>query len=171
MSGYVRWMSALAVVVGLVTVCGTAQGSSLGAGIHYLRTLGDITADDTIDLNQDSFSLLASLKSDMGPLTLDGQVEYIFDYLGTDEAMWVPSAWALLGKTIYGGAGIGIGHTDGEWQTNPFYALRAGVEIPLGGMALDTYASYQFQSGAELEDLTGEDLDSLTFAALLRFGL
>ena len=172
MNRYARWMSVLAVVIGMVTVCGTAQaGSSIGGGIHYLRTLGDITDDGAIDLNQDSFSLLASIKSNMGLITLDGQVEYVFDYLGTDEAMWVPSAWALVGSTFYGGAGIGIGHTDGEWQTNPFYALRAGVEIPLGGMALDGYASYQFQSGAELEDLTGEDLDSLTFAALLRFGL
>ena len=167
-----RCVLVLAVVIGLVTVCGTARaGSSIGAGIHYLRTLGDITDDGAIDLNQDSFSLLASYKTSMGLIKLDGQVEYIFDYLGTDEPMWVPSAWALIGSTIYGGAGIGIGHTDGDWQTNPFYALRAGVEVPLGGMALDTYASYQFQSGAELEDLTGEDLDSLTFAALLRFGL
>lgn len=171
MNGYARWMLALAMLIGLVTFCGTARAASLGAGIHYLRTLGDITDDGNIDLNQDSFSLLASIKNNMGLIKLDGQVEYIFDYLGTDEPMWVPSAWALIGNTIYGGAGIGIGHTDGEWQTNPFYALRAGVELPLGGMGLDAYASYQFQSGAELEDLTGEDLDSLTFAALLRFGL
>lgn len=167
-----RWMSAVVVSIALVTVGGTAwAGSSIGGGIHYLRTLGDITNDGDIDLNQDSFSLLASLQTDMGVIKLDGQVEYIFDYLGTEEPMWVPSAWALLGQTIYGGAGIGIGHTDGDWQKNPFYALRAGVQIPLGGMALDAYTSYQFQSGADLEDLTGEDLDSLTFAALLRFGL
>lgn len=172
MNAYSRWISAVVVLMGLVTVGGTARaGSSIGGGLHYLRTLGDITNDGAFDLNQDSFSLLGSFQTDMGPLKLDGQVEYVFDYLGTEEPMWVPSAWALVGQTIYGGAGIGIGHTDGEWQTNPFYALRAGVQVPLGGMALDAYTSYQFQSGADLEDLTGEDLDSLTFAALLRFGL
>ena len=62
-------------------------------------------------------------------------------------------------------------HTDGDWQDHPFYALRGGVDLPLGGMALDAYATYQFQDGGELENLTGEDLDSLTFAAILRFKL
>ena len=151
---------------------GTAHADLLlGGGIHYLRTLGDITDDGAIDLNQDSFSLLASGMSDMGMLKIDGQVEYIFDYLGTGNEMWLPSAWLLAGRMIYGGAGIGIGYTDGDWQSNPFYALRAGVNVPLGGLVLDGYASYNFQSDAELKNLTGEDLDSITFAALLRFKL
>jgi hypothetical protein len=63
-----------------------------------------------------------------------------------------------------------IGYTDGDWQKNPFYALRAGVQFPLGGLALDGYASYRLQKNKEIEDITGEDLDSITFAALLRFG-
>ena len=151
---------------------GTAHADCLvGGGIHYLRTLGDISDDGAIDLNQDSFSIIGSGMSDMGMLKVEGQVEYIFDYLGTGHEMWLPSAWLLAGSMIYGGAGIGIGHTDGDWQTNPFYALRAGVNVPLGGMALDGYASYQFQSDADLKNLTGEDLDSITFAALLRFKL
>lgn len=154
----------------LFSSIGTAHAAmSLGGGIHYLRTLGDISDDGAIDLNQDSFSILGSLQSPMGPLKVEGQVEYIFDYLGTGHEMWLPSAWGLLGNTIYGGAGIGIGHTDGDWQNNPFYALRAGVVIPLGGLKLDGYATYQFQSDQDLKNLTGEDLDSITFAALIRF--
>ena len=151
---------------------GTAHAEVwLGGGIHYLRTLGDITDDGTIDLNQNSFSLLASGMNDLGLLKIEGQVEYIFDYVGTGNEMWVPSAWLLAGSMVYGGGGIGIGHTDGEWQTNPFYALRAGVNVPLGSMVLDGYATYLFQSDADLKNLTGEDLDSITFAALLRFKL
>lgn len=150
---------------------GTAHAAWLGGGIHYLRTLGDITDDGNIDLNQNSVSLLASGLTDMGPLKVEGQVEYVFDYVGTGNEMWVPSAWVLAGGMIYGGAGIGIGYTNNEWQTNPFYALRAGVNVPLGAMALDGYATYAFQSDADLKNLTGEDLDSLTFAALLRFKL
>ena len=143
---------------------------SLGVGIHYLRNLGNITNDGTIDLNQDSFSLLVSTKRDLGLLKFDGQVEYVFDYLGTGHEMWQPSAWLLAGGLVYGGGGIGIGYTNGDWQANPFYALRAGVEFPLGTMALDGYATYQFQSDQQLKNLTGEDLDSVTFAAVLRFG-
>ena len=156
----------------IVFCVGTAHaaGRSFGAGIHYLRTLGDISEDDAISLKQDSFSLLGSMQNGLGPITLDTEVEYIFDYIGTGNEMWQPSLWALLGKMIYGGAGIGIGYTDGDWQKNPFYALRAGVQLPLGGLALDGYASYRLQKNQELNDLTGEDLDSITFAALLRFG-
>ncbi|HET9951400.1 MAG TPA: hypothetical protein VFS09_06355, partial [Candidatus Eisenbacteria bacterium] len=142
---------------------------SPGIGIHYLRNLGDISEAEGVDLNQNSTSLLGSLKMDAGPLKAEGQVEYIFDYIGTGNEMWQPSAWLLMGNRIYWGAGMGIGYTDNEWQTNPFYALRAGVNLPLGGMGLDLYATYNFQSDQQLEDLTGEDLDSMTFAAILRF--
>ena len=144
-------------------------GHSLGVGIHYLRNLGDITDDGAVDLNQNSASLIGSYKTGAGPLKVDGQVEYIFDYIGTGNAMWQPSVWGLFGNMFYGGAGMGIGYTDGEWQTNPFYALRAGVNLPLAAMGLDLYATYNFQSDKELENLTGEDLDSMTFAAILRF--
>ena len=72
-------------------------------------------------------------------------------------------------KPAYSG-GSGVGYTHGGGQSNPFYALRAGAEVPLGGLALDGYATYQFQSDAELKSLSGEGLESVTFAALLRFG-
>lgn|SRR5262245_47194511 len=155
----------------LVAAVGTARaGRTIGGGIHYLRNLGDITNTGTIDLDQNSYSLLGSVKGDLGMLKVDGQVEYIFDHVGTGHEMWQPSAWLLAGGMLYGGGGIGIGYTNGAWQANPFYALRAGAEVPLGGLALDAYATYQFQSDAELKNLTGEDLDSITFAAIVRFG-
>ena len=164
-------LSILVVAALMVTCLWAAPAEAgIGLGVHYLRNLGDISEDDDIDLSQDSFSLLASFKNKAGMLNLDGQVEYIFDYIGTGNEMWQPSLWLLLGQMIYGGAGIGIGYTDGDWQKNPFYALRAGVEFPLGGLALDGYGTYRLQSNQELSDLTGEDLDSVTFALLLRFG-
>jgi len=162
--------SILMAIALFVSFAGTAHaGHSLGVGVHYLRNLGDITDDGAVDLNQNSASLLGSFKSGAGPLKVDGQVEYIFDYIGTGHEMWQPSVWGLFGNTLYGGVGMGIGYTNNEWQTNPFYALRAGVNLPLAAMGLDLYATYNFQSDKELENLTGEDLDSMTFAAILRF--
>lgn len=150
-------------------IAGTASaGSSLGGGVHYLRNLGDIK-DNGYDEN--SFSILGSLQMTGPMLTFEADVEYIFDYAGSGEAMWEPSAWLLLGGFIYGGAGIGVGYIDGDWQDEPFYALRGGVELPLGSLALDMYATYRFQNDEAFEDLTGDDLDSITFAAVLRFGL
>jgi len=160
----------------LVSWAGAAQagGGKIGGGIHYLRNLGDITDDGAIDLNQNSIALIGSYQRDMRMFKLEGDVEYVFDYVGTGEAMWEPSAWGLIGLgtlPLYAGAGIGIGYTNDQWQTNPFYALRLGVDFTLSNLNMDVYGSYRFQSDHDLEELTGEDLDSITFAALVRFGM
>ncbi len=153
-----------------ILAAGASQAGThrLGGGLHFQRNLGDIE-DYGFDAN--SFSILGSYQYDGGLLKLEGDVDYIFDYAGTDEAMWEPSAWVLLGDMIYGGGGLGIGYIDGEWQSDPFYALRAGVDIKLSSFDVDVFGTYRFQSDEEFEDLTGEDLDSVTFAALLRFAL
>lgn len=163
------------VALGLFLGGGVAQaGSRLGGGLHYLRNLGDIKQDTSggdLDLSQDSFGLVGSYQFVTPLVKIEGDVEYIFDHVGTGEAMWEPSVWGLMGNLIYGGIGMGIGYTNDEWQNNPFYALRAGVDLALGGMDLDLFATYRFQSDPNFEELTGEDLDSLTFAALLRFDI
>ena len=172
-----RWWHGVCALVVFIALLGSSVSADaqhrLGGGIHYLRNLGDITEDEDLEFSQDSFSLIGSYQYSMTMFKIEAQVEYIFDYVGTGEPMWEPSAWGLIGigRLLYGGAGIGIGNTDGEWQQNPFYALRAGVDFPLSNLNLDLYATYRFQSDQGLEDLTGEDLDSLTFAAILRFGL
>ena len=172
-----RWLHGLCALLILVTLAvssGNADAQHrIGGGLHYLRNLGDITEDGVSDLSQDSFGLIGSYQYSMRMFKIEGQVEYVFDHVGTGEPMWEPSAWGLvgIGRMLYAGAGIGIGNVDGEWQQNPFYALRAGVDFALSNLNLDVYGSYRFQSSQELENATGEDLDSVTFAAILRFGL
>ena len=172
-----RWQGFCVLLVAsvLVTWVGAAHaGGKLGGGIHYLRNLGDITDDGAIDLNQNSVALIGSYQHALRMFKIEGDVEYVFDYLGTGEAMWEPSAWGLLGLgtlPLYAGAGIGIGYTNDQWQQNPFYALRLGADFTLSNLNLDVFGTYRFQSDHDLETLTGEDLDSVTFAALVRFGL
>jgi len=157
-------LCALTLAVWAVTAGAQAR---LGGGVHYLRNLGEIK---DFGYENSSMSILGSLQGG-GLLKLEADVEYIFDYAGTDEPMWEPSAWLLIGGPLYAGAGIGIGRFDGEWQENPFYALRAGVDVPLAGTWLDLFSSYRFQKDQQFEELTGEDLDSMTFGAILRFQL
>jgi hypothetical protein len=167
-----RLLIALLVVFSAFATAGIASaGVSLGAGIHYLHNVGEIDEADGVDFDENSLGFLGSLMASAGFLNLEGQVEYVPNYLGSDEAMWIPQAWALLGSTLYAGAGIGIGHIDGDWQDDPFYGLRAGVNLPLGAVGLDAYGTYLFWNDDAFEDVTGEDLDSITFAALLRFNL
>lgn len=165
---------AAAVCFGLIATSVPASAQHrLGAGLHYLRNLGDITDTpvDSLDFSQDSFGIVGSYQYDGGIAKLEADLEYIFDHVGTGEAMWEPSIWGLVGTMLYGGIGMGIGYTDGEWQQNPFYALRAGTNLSFATFGLDLFATYRFQSNEDLENLTGEDLDSITFAALVRFGL
>ncbi|HET9951995.1 MAG TPA: hypothetical protein VFS09_09400, partial [Candidatus Eisenbacteria bacterium] len=60
----------LTAIVLLVSGAETAQAGPIspGIGIHYLRNLGDISEAEGVDLNQNSTSLLGSLKMDAGPL-------------------------------------------------------------------------------------------------------
>jgi hypothetical protein len=167
-----KLLIALLAVVMVVASAGSssAAGVSIGGGIHYLRNVNDIDGSG-VDLDKNSVGLVGSILGDVKVLKLEGQLEYINNYAGSDESMWIPQAWAMIGSLLYAGAGIGIGHIDGDWQDDPFYGLRAGLNIPLGAVNLDTYGTYHFWNDDAFAEVTEEDLDSVTFAALLRFDL
>ena len=167
-----RVLIALLAVMTVAMTAGTsfAGGVSLGGGIHYLHNVADID-DNGVDLDQNNLGFVGSVLGRAGFLNLEGQVEYIHNYLGTEEGLWIPQAWALLGSTLYAGAGIGIGHFHDEWMSDPFYALRGGVNLPLGAVGLDMYGTYQFWNSDAFDEVNHDDLDSITFAALLRFNL
>ena len=163
----------LVAVIGLATAGASSPSSAgigVGGGVHYLHNVGDIDANG-VNFDKDNFGFLGSIMGGASMFKLEGQVEYIPSYLGTDEGMWIPQAYVLLGSVIYAGAGIGIGHFNSDWMDDPFYALRAGVNLPLGAMGLDMYGTYHFWNNDAFEDVNGDDLDSITFAALLRFNL
>ena len=163
-------MLVMGLLVALVAISSSpAFAIQLGGGIHYLATVGDIKDAESID--DSNFNFVASAKFPFGPLKLDTDVEFVPDYRGSDEMLYQPQVFALLGGLIYGGAGIGFGYIDGEWFDNPFYALRAGVDLPVGKLHLDINANYRFLSTEALESADEEDLDSVTFGAIVRFDL
>lgn len=154
---------------GILVHAGAAAAElRLGGGIHYLHTLGDIK--DSEEFDENAIGIMASATYGFAMLRVEGDVEFIPDFGGSDEAMWQPQAYALLGDLIYGGIGTGIGYIDGDWQSQPFFALRAGVDFVLAGLDLDAFASYRFQKEEDLKALGSDDLDTITFGALIRFG-
>jgi len=143
-------------------------GSRIGGGLHYLRTLGDIK--DASGWDENAVAILGSYQyAPPGILSIEGDVEWVIDYAG-DKDMIEPQAWLLLGRMLYAGGGIGIGYIDGDWLDEPFYALRAGVDLPLGSLHLDAFATYRFQNSKVFDDVNQEDLDAITFGAVVRFG-
>ena len=160
-------VTAFAVVLATLAMTAPASEGSIGAGIHYLKTVGDIKDDSNWDKN--ALGFIGSFQHGAGLLKLEGDVEWVNDYGGTDHSMIEPQAYALVGNHLYGGAGIGIGYIDDSWQDSPFYALRAGYALGLTSLTLDGFASYRFQNTKALEGLTSDDLDTVTFGLIARF--
>ena len=143
----------------------------VGGGVNYLKTVGDIKDDN--DWDSDALSYVGSYQFKANrALKLAAEIEYVPDVGPNDDAVWQPQGYLLLGSSIYAGAGIGIGYIDGEWNDDPFYALRAGLELPLGRILfLDINANYRFVKMSALEDLDSDDADQVTFGAALRIAL
>ncbi len=160
---------AVAALCVLFTASASHAGLSLGAGIHYLKTVGDIKDSPAFDEN--AYNLVASAQMSLLMFKVEGDVEWVPDYGGFDESLLMPQVLVLFGGLIYGGAGIGSGYIDGEWFDKPFYALRAGVNLPLGPVGIDINASYRFMSTKVFESVDEDDLDSITFGAIVRFKL
>lgn len=166
---------ALVALLSLVVVVGAtapAAAAQFGAGLHYLRTLDDFNGFD--DLHQNDFSLFGTVTFPVAIIQIEGNLEWVPDYIGTDENLFQPAVYGKLGLgLLYGSVGIGIGYLTGDdagWATNPFYALRAGVEFGLAGLALDTFVAYRFQSANFVDGASNIDLDALTLAAQVKFG-
>lgn len=162
-------MVALVLAVLVVFSVQAQAGHRIGGGVQYLKTLGDIK--DHPDFDEHAFGFLASYQFAAGLFKIEGDIEWIPDFGGTDKSLWQPQAYALLGGLIYGGVGIGSGYFDGDWFSEPFYALRVGVDLALGGLDFDVFTLYRFQDAEFYQDLGESSLDSLTFAALIRFAI
>ena len=154
----------IAIIIPLVFlgVTATESQAGLGLGVHYLNTLGDIK--DHPEFDSSAFGFLGAYSMGAGLINFEVDLEWIPDY-AFGKNMVEPSAWAFLGSFIYAGAGIGIGHINGDWQSDPFYALRGGVKLAM----LDVFTSYRFQKWSDLEGVDSDDANALTFGAMFRF--
>lgn len=143
----------------------------IGGGVNYLRTVGDIEDDD--DFDENALSFIASWQCHTaGLLAFELAGEYVPDFGGSDEALIQPQAYLLVGGAIYAGVGIGIGYIDGDWQDEPFYALRAGLDLEVApGVFLDINANYRFQDSEVLDSLDDEDLDAVMLGAQIRIAI
>jgi hypothetical protein len=146
-------------------------GQSIGGGIHYHKTLGEIRELDVFD--DVSTSWVISYQRDLTTLLrLEVDLEIVEDYGGSDSSFYLPQVYVLLGTGIYGGVGIGLGQLDGEWSDDPFYALQVGVKFPIFLLLnLEIKANYRVMDASVLDDFEEEDADAITFGAALRLDL
>ena len=162
-----KWMEVLLVL--LATASGVLAEDSvhrLGVGANYWIALDDLSSD--VDENGFSYLLSYQWRPGLIGLQLDGEI--LPDRFGEDA--YAPAAYLLLGKAIYAAAGIGIVNQDGEWAEDPFFALKAGLDLEvLPRIYLDISASYRFDAETDLGDaFEAIDTDTVFLGAAARFG-
>jgi len=140
----------------------TDAHAGLGVGVHYLKTIDDMS--ETSGFDSSSLGFLGVYSFGPGILNFELDFEYVPNY-AMDKDLTMPSAYIFVGSTLYGGVGVGVAHFNGEWADDPFYDLRAGVKIAM----LDLFASYRMQKFNEISDLESDDLNSITFGAIFKF--
>lgn len=140
----------------------------LGGGVNYWVMLEDL--DDT-DFDDKGLSYLVSYQYWAGLFAVEMDVELLPNRF--DETAIAPQAYVLFGKGIYGGAGIGIVHSDGSFSDKPFFALKAGVNLELlPSTYVDISANYRFNDDSDLDDKDKNiDTDTVFLGAALRFAL
>jgi hypothetical protein len=140
-------------------------GSSIGLGASYYTAIDDLDSD----FDDSGFSYFVSYQYQTGLIGLEVNAELLPEIF--DERGFAPSAYVLLGETIYVAAGIGIINYDGEWTDDPFYAFKAGIKLQLSGnLAVDVFANYQFSSEIAVGDAVDDiDTDTVFLGAAVRF--
>lgn len=142
----------------------------IGIAANYWVALEDIEVNDK-KIDDDGLSLIASYQYWPGIFGIEVDLEFLPDRFG-DSAI-SPQAYLLIGKSIYGGIGIGMTYSDSEFSDEPFFALRAGLNLELlPGIYADIYGNYRFNDSAALDnEQTDIDTDTIFLGAALRLAL
>jgi len=162
------WITVVTMMMALALAAPAMAGENrLGVGANYWVSVKDLDSD----VSRDGFSWLVSYQHRVGLFTFEVDGELLPDRFG--ETAVAPEAYILIGKAIYAGAGIGIIYTDGSFADEPFFALRAGLDLEfLPGLFLDISANYRFNDKADLHNsATDIDTDTIFLGAAVRIAL
>lgn len=155
-------------VMAMTTATIAVAEHRIGGGVNYWMTLDDI---DISDVDENGFSLLASYQYWTGLFGVELDLEFLPDRFG-DSAV-APEAYLLVGRSLYAGLGMGIMYSDSSFADEPFFALRAGLNLEiLPGIYVDISGNYRFNDSAQLEnEATDIDTDTIFLGAAVRLAL
>lgn len=154
----------------LIATNSFAAEHRIGGGANYWVALEDVETDEE-KFDEDGLSFLASYQYLPGILALELDLEFLPDRFG--ESAIAPQAYLLLGRSVYAGIGVGLLYRDGEFSEEPFFALRAGLNLELlPGLYADIYGNYRFNDKTELDnEETDVDTDTVFLGAAIRVTL
>ena len=165
-------------IVGVLWLLGAQQTMAgehrIGGGAHYWRTIDDLEEND-FDIDEDGLAYLASYQyvaASMFKLEIDLEI-FPDGFAGTNEVVYAPQVLALVGSGIYAGIGIGVYYVDDEFADDPFFSLRAGIDLELlPSIRLDINANYTFTDFERIKTVDKDiDTDNVTLGAMLRIEL
>ena len=153
-----------------VTTQAMAVEHRLGVGGNYWVTIDDIDLENE-DVDESGFSLGATYQYWLGLFALEVDLEFLPDRF--DDNSISPQVYVLAGSGVYVGLGAGIIYSQGDFEDEPFYALRAGVNLELlPGIYADIYANYRFNDRADIDNEESDiDTDTIFLGAAIRFVL
>jgi hypothetical protein len=150
-----------------------AGENTLGAGIHYWRTVDELRDDGVGDIDSKGTSGVLSYQHFPGGLLgWEIDLEY-FDkgFSGSTDEAYAPQIYLVLGHHFYAAAGVGVTYSSGleKSPSDPFYAGRVGISLLLlPSLSLDVNANYRANTFKGLGDAAS---DTVTLGALLRVTL
>ena len=166
-----RWITILVLTTILISVAMPSAEAAVqvGMGAHYWTSLDSIDLDNVDD---DGFAYyLSVLFRPEYLLRVQVDVEKLeAGYRGAKEDVYAPSAYVVLGKSLYAAVGMGCYLSDFRFHEDEFYALRIGFEVSLfPDVYLDLNANYRFDDWGDddpiLEDI---DTDTVTLGGAIR---
>ncbi len=156
----------------LFLVCVTTETYAgehrLGGGVNYWIAVEDVDFDN---IDDDGLSYGVSYQYWPSLLGLEVDLEILPDKFG--ETAFAPEVFILVGRSIYAGAGVGIEFRDSEFAEEPFFALRAGLNLELlPAIWWDIYGLYRFNDTAELDNWRENiDTDTVFLGTMVRIEL
>jgi hypothetical protein len=147
----------------------SAAEHRFGIGANYWSSIDDIKENDG-DIDDDGFSFIGMYQYWPSLLGFGLEAEFLPDRFG--ETAIAPAAYVFVGKAIYAGAGIGITYSDSDFADQPFFALRAGLDLEIiPRIHVNIYGNYRFNDKAEFnDDDTDIDTDTIFLGAAVLFG-
>ncbi len=167
----IRWLLAVAIIGSFTLAQGVRAESAhrLGVGGNYWTILDDIDVDN---IDKSGVSWLVTYQYELASiLKLEADLEmFPHGFHGIREAVYAPEAYLVVGSWIYGAAGVGFLYADGDFADDPFYVLRAGVDLAIiPPFCLDINVNYRFAEwGNPIDIAQSIDADMMTLGAAVR---
>jgi hypothetical protein len=162
---------ATALLLALSLPADAQMQSRIGVGVHYWKALKDV---DASGIDEDGLGWMISYKLvPSSLLSFQADLELLPDgYAGAAKQVLAPQILAVAGKSFYGAVGIGTLYSDGDFADDPFYALRAGVDLEiLPRLFADINVNYWFEQWDFTDVKQDVSMDTLTLGAVVRLQL